>query len=105
LEVELPESIIVTVRRPLGEHDPGECAEGFYAFDEEKRVVALVGEDGKPLPRGSTRAKDGPLWSAKVPDGQDARMVAGRLLHQKVAGEKSGSDFWRPIQYGPWSPA
>jgi len=31
--------------------------------------------------------------------GHDDRMVAGRLLHSKVASEKSGSDFNRPLQY------
>jgi hypothetical protein len=102
--VELPEikSVMITVRRPVRDGDCGECAEAQYTFDEERRLVTLVGEDGKPLPRG--RAKDAPTWSAKVLDGHDARTVAGRLLHQKVAGEKSGSDFWRPIVYGPWRP-
>jgi hypothetical protein len=97
---EIIRSIIITLRRPLSFDDPGLCAEGNYTFDEESRLVTLVSEDGQPLRRGTSRAKDTPLWSAKVPDGHDAGVVAARLLHQKFAGERSGSDFWRPINYG-----
>jgi hypothetical protein len=103
-------SVIITVRRPLRDGDFGECAEALYEFDEEKRVVTLVDDGGKPLPRGMTRnvrgkKEEAPRWSARVLDGQDPRTVAGRLLHQKVAGEKSGSDFWRPLPPGWGAPA
>ena len=109
-------SVLITVRRPLGPNDPGEAAEGSYTYDEESGVVTLVDQSGKPLKRGSAtpnvrerdrfgKPKDVPvLWSAKVANEHDARMAAGRLLHQKVAGEKSHSDFWRPLTYPVWKP-
>lgn len=48
------------------------------------------------------------MWSAAALAGQNDKMVASRLLHQKVSGEKRGSDFNRPLVYAPrgivWMP-
>lgn len=102
----MPEQIQITLRRPLNENDPGVCARGYYTFVDG--IVHLTDENGVPIKRGSheeltTRtvkgARDAPLWSAAVLAGHDPRHVAGRLLHQKVASEKSCSDFNRPLLY------
>jgi hypothetical protein len=102
----LPEKIHIQLRRPLGDDDPGVVAYGHYTFVDG--IVTLVGDDGKPLRRGSDQllttrtvrgARDAPLWSAAVLAGHDARQVARMLLHQKVSSEKSGTDFNRPLNY------
>jgi hypothetical protein len=102
----MPEQIHITLQRPLNESDPGVCARGYYTFSDG--IVHLTDENGVPLKRGSSQtlttrtvkgARDAPLWSAAVLAGHDAKHVAGRLLHQKVSSEKSGSDFNRPIHY------
>jgi hypothetical protein len=104
----LPKQIYIQLRRPLGADDPGEVAYGHFTFVDG--IVTLTGEDGAPLRRGkdqqlTTRtvrgARDAPVWSAAVLAGHDARQVACRLLHQKVASERSGSDFNRPLHYRP----
>ena len=100
--------IYITRRRPLGDNDPGEIAYGNFTFVDG--IVTLTDDAGTPLKRGSSQvlttrkekgARDVPLWSSAVPAGNDARQVAGRLLHQKVSSEKSGSDFNRPLNYRP----
>jgi hypothetical protein len=102
----MPKQICITLRRPLGDNDPGDAAYGHYVFNDG--IVTLCDEDGNPLRRGmdqqlTTRsvrgARDAPVWSAAVLAEHDARTVACRLLHQKVASERSGSDFNRPLQY------
>jgi hypothetical protein len=102
----LLKQISIQLRRPLGADDLGEVARGHYTFADG--IVTLCDSDGSPLRRGmdqalTTRtvrgARDAPVWSAAVLAGHDARMVAGRLLHQKVSSEKSGSDFNRPLRY------
>ena len=102
----MPEKIHIHLRRPLGADDPGVVAYGQYTFVDG--IVTLVGEDGKPLRRGSDQllttrtvrgAREAPLWSAAVLAGHDARQVARMLLHQKVSSEKSGTDFNRPLRY------
>jgi hypothetical protein len=103
---ELPKQFSIQLRRPLGADDPGEVAYGHYTFVDG--IVTLCNEQGNPLRRGmdqplTTRtvrgARDAPVWSAAVLAGHDARMVASTLLHQKVASERSGSDFNRPLHY------
>jgi hypothetical protein len=98
--------ICITLRRPLGDSDPGMVAYGHYTFKDG--IVTLTSEDGTPLKRGmdqklTTRTvrgtREAPVWSAAVLAGHDARQVAGRLLHSKVSSEKSGSDFNRPLTY------
>jgi hypothetical protein len=98
-----PCQIYITLRRPQSDNDPGEVARGYFTFIDG--VVHLTDENGVPIKRGSSQvlttrtvkgAREAPAWSAAVPAGHDARQVACRLLHQKVASEKSGSDFNRP---------
>jgi hypothetical protein len=100
------EQVTITMRRPLSAGDTGVVAIGHFTFEDG--IVCLTDEAGTPLKRGSDQvlttrtvkgARAAPLWSAAVLAGHDARMVAGRLLHQKVASEKSGLDFNRPLSY------
>ena len=81
-------------------------AHGHYTFAGD--TVTLTTEDGTPLQRGSTQAltarkargaRDHQVWSAAVPSGGDAEIIAKRLLHTKVSSERSGSDFNRELRY------
>ncbi len=100
------EQVTITMRRPLSAGDTGVVAIGHFTFEDG--IVTLTNEDGSPLRRGldqrlTTRtvrgAREAPVWSAAVLAGHQPRQVAGRLLHQKVSSEKSGSDFNRPLPY------
>jgi hypothetical protein len=102
----MPEPIIIQLRRPLGGDDAGEVAIGWFTLEDG--IVHLTDEAGVPLKRGISQAlttrtvkgaRDAPVWSAAVLAGHDAQQVAGRLLHQKTAGERSGTDFNRPLHY------
>jgi hypothetical protein len=97
--------INITLRRPLNDADPGECARGCYIVADG--VVYLTDSDGVKLKRGADQklttrtkaAKDQPLWSSPLPEGRSERAVAARLLQSKVSSERRGTDFHRPLQY------
>jgi hypothetical protein len=84
-------SVIIQIRRPSenGE-DPGEVAYGQYTYEGDE--VVLVDQRCVPL---------GDAYSAKVRQGEDANVVAQRLLRQwrRDMQNRKRSRFSSPINY------
>lgn len=88
-------NVIVQIRAPRGD-DPGQVAEGRYILVDG--TVTLTDHTGRPV-----RDHDGKTYSRKVNEGDDPRVIAGRLtkeFRRVIRGEnKIISGFRRPIVY------
>ena len=70
------QEVVVVVRNPAAENDPGEVAEGY--FIEEEGFVTLTDEKGKPL--GSPTACNG----------QSPKAIAAVLTKSRWAYDRGG---------------
>ena len=90
-----PQSVFIQIRRPDGS-DPGQTAEG--AFIVEDGVVILTDRDGNPARDG-----DGKFYKQKLADGQNPKVIAGRLtreLRSALRGKNAPTNgFDGPIHY------
>lgn len=78
--------VIITTRAPSRPGDPGNCEIGFYFIADG--FVQLCSEDGKPKGK-----------KAKLNEGADPRLVAGRLMHEAFATQARENSFQRKIVY------
>jgi hypothetical protein len=90
-----PQSVFIQIRKPDGD-DPGQVAEG--AFIVEDGVVILTDRDGNPA-----RDDDGKFYKRKLADGQNPKVIAGRLtreLRSALRGKNAPTNgFDGPIHY------
>jgi hypothetical protein len=90
--------VTITLRRPVGEGDPGHVDNGFYVVDGDE--VRLTSAEGEPLRRTATaRRSDAATWSRKLRPDEDAGRVARDLLWTKYRAQKGRSDFNRPLRF------
>jgi hypothetical protein len=90
-----PQSVFIQIRK-LDGADPGQVAEG--AFIVEDGVVILTDRDGNPARDG-----DGKFYKRKLADGQNPKVIAGRLtreLRTALRGKNAPvNGFDGPIRY------
>jgi hypothetical protein len=78
--------VAVQIRPPKGQF-AGEIAEGWYVVFENN--VILTDQNGKPV--GAPKHQLGP--------GEDARLIACRMVRNNRKGRASAAGFNRPIHY------
>jgi hypothetical protein len=69
-----PQFVTIQIKPPSGSF-PGQTAEG--AFIVEDGVVVLTDREGNPARDG-----DGKFYKQKLADGQNPKLIAGRLTRQ-----------------------
>jgi hypothetical protein len=79
--------VIITIRPPRADGDPGECHVGHYFV--ENATVFMCDERGR-----LTGDKERLI-------GEDAQRVAGRLLRSAFLKRTTESDFNRALEYRP----
>ena len=89
--------IIVTIYPPReADGYPGQVEEGFYTFEDGQ--VELVTHAG--LPR---RDRSGKAYAKTLGTGEDAHLIAGRLLRQFYQSRSPKNRFNRSITYSKLS--
>jgi hypothetical protein len=92
-----PQFVTIQIKPPKGEF-PGQTAEG--AFIVENDTVILTDREGNPARDG-----DGKFYKQKLVDGQNPKMIAGRLtreLRSALRGKDAAKNgFDGPIHYAP----
>lgn len=88
-------AVIVTIAKPSGAGDPGQCAEGFYFVENE--TLTMCDRDGVPLRDENT----GRQIAMRLPPGEDEKGAAKKLtlkIHRD-ANRDEMAGFHRTIRY------
>jgi hypothetical protein len=89
-------SVVVITANPVGEGDPGQCAEGWYVV--ENGMLTMVNRDGVPLRDNNT----GRRFAMGLLPGESEKAAAKKLtlkVHRAARGDDMAG-FHRPIRYG-----
>jgi hypothetical protein len=89
-----PQSVQIQIKPPKGEF-PGQTAEGMFIVEDG--VVILTDREGNPARDG-----DGKYYKQKLADGQNPKVIAGRLtreLRTALRGKNAVNGFDGPITY------